>query len=283
MKNYFYLMRLDKPVGFLLLFWPCAWGMAYNLNFHSLNKEWFLYFGLFFSGSILMRSAGCIYNDIVDINIDKKVQRTKDRPLASGKISINNAWTLIIILCLISLVILFQFNNKTIICGFASILLVLFYPFAKRFTYWPQLILGFVFNFGVLLSWLSLNSHFSYGIIFLYISGILWTLGYDTIYALQDVNDDIKIGVKSSAIYLKDKIYIFLYFIYTIQIFFVLLSAFQINGFNNLLTIFVLPYLWIMFQIHKMKLKKNYLKVFQFNNYFGLLILLSLLSLPIYG
>ncbi len=276
-------MRLDKPVGFLLLFWPCAWGMAYNLNFHSLNKEWFLYFGLFFSGSILMRSAGCIYNDIVDINIDKKVQRTKDRPLASGKISINNAWTLIIILCLISLVILFQFNNKTIICGFASILLVLFYPFAKRFTYWPQLILGFVFNFGVLLSWLSLNSHFSYGIIFLYISGILWTLGYDTIYALQDVNDDIKIGVKSSAIYLKDKIYIFLYFIYTIQIFFVLLSAFQINGFNNLLTIFVLPYLWIMFQIHKMKLKKNYLKVFQFNNYFGLLILLSLLSLPIYG
>ena len=276
-------MRLDKPVGFLLLFWPCAWGMAYNLNFHSLNKEWFLYFGLFFSGSILMRSAGCIYNDIVDINIDKKVQRTKDRPLASGKISIKNAWTLIIILCLISLVILFQFNNKTIICGFASILLVLFYPFAKRFTYWPQLILGFVFNFGVLLSWLSLNAHFSYGIIFLYISGILWTLGYDTIYALQDVNDDIKIGVKSSAIYLKDKIYIFLYFIYTIQIFFVLLSAFQINGFNNLLTIFVLPYLWIMFQIHKMKLKKNYLKVFQFNNYFGLLILLSLLSLPIYG
>ena len=276
-------MRLDKPVGFLLLFWPCAWGMAYNLNFHSLNKEWFLYFGLFFSGSILMRSAGCIYNDIVDVNIDKKVQRTKNRPLASGKISINNAWTLIFILCLISLVILFQFNIKTVICGFASILIVLFYPFAKRFTYWPQLILGIVFNFGVLLSWLSLNTHFTFGIIYLYISGILWTLGYDTIYALQDIDDDKKIGVKSSAIYLKDKIYIFLYFTYTVQILFILLSAFQINGFNSLLLIFVLPYLWMLFHIHKMKLKKNYLKVFQFNNYFGLLILLSLLSLPIYS
>jgi len=283
MKDYFYLMRLDKPVGIFLLFWPCTWGMAYNLNFHFLDKEWFLYFVLFFFGSILMRSAGCIYNDIVDVNIDKKVQRTKNRPLASGKISINNAWILIFILCLISLVILFQFNIKTIICGFASILIVLFYPFAKRFTYWPQLILGIVFNFGVLLSWLSLNTHFTFGIIYLYISGILWTLGYDTIYALQDIDDDKKIGVKSSAIYLKDKIYIFLYFTYTVQILFILLSAFQINGFNSLLLIFVLPYLWMLFHIHKMKLKKNYLKVFQFNNYFGLLILLSLLSLPIYS
>ena len=101
MKDYFYLMRLDKPVGIFLLFWPCTWGMAYSLNFHFLDKEWFLYFVLFFFGSILMRSAGCIYNDIVDVNIDKKVQRTKNRPLASGKISINNAWTLIFILCLI--------------------------------------------------------------------------------------------------------------------------------------------------------------------------------------
>ena len=176
MKNYIYLMRLDKPTGFLLLFWPCSWGMAYNLNYLQISYQWFYFLFLFFVGSILMRSAGCIYNDIVDKEIDKKVERTKNRPLASGKVSLRNAWILILTLCFLSLIILFQFNIKTIFFSLSIIFIVLLYPFAKRFTYWPQLILGVVFNFGILLSWLSLNESFITGIILLYLSGIFWTV-----------------------------------------------------------------------------------------------------------
>ena len=283
MKNYIYLMRLNKPTGFLLLFWPCSWGMAYNLNFLPISSQWFYYLFLFFAGSILMRSAGCIYNDIVDKEIDKKVERTKNRPLASGKINLRNAWILILILCFLSLIILFQLNNKTILFGLSVIFIVLLYPFAKRFTYWPQLILGIVFNFGIILSWLSLNENFISGIILLYLSGIMWTVGYDTIYALQDVVDDKKIGVKSLALLLDKKKYKFLYIIYTAQIFLLISSLLLANNFSVILFLLSIPYLLILRKIYLMKNLKNYLEVFQFNNYFGFLILLILLSVSIYN
>ena len=283
MKNYIYLMRLNKPTGFLLLFWPCSWGMAYNLNFLPISSQWFYYLFLFFAGSILMRSAGCIYNDIVDKEIDKKVERTKNRPLASGKINLRNAWILILILCFLSLIILFQLNNKTILFGLSVIFIVLLYPFAKRFTYWPQLILGIVFNFGIILSWLSLNENFISGIILLYLSGIMWTVGYDTIYALQDVVDDKKIGVKSLALLLDKKTYQFLYIIYTAQIFLLISSLLLVNNFSVILFLLSIPYLLILRKIYLMKNLKNYLEVFQFNNYFGFLILLILLSVSIYN
>ena len=283
MKNYIYLMRLNKPTGFLLLFWPCSWGMAYNLNFLPISSQWFYYLFLFFAGSILMRSAGCIYNDIVDKEIDKKVERTKNRPLASGKINLRNAWILILILCFLSLIILFQLNNKTILFGLSVIFIVLLYPFAKRFTYWPQLILGIVFNFGIILSWLSLNENFISGIILLYLSGIMWTVGYDTIYALQDVVDDKKIGVKSLALLLDKKTYKFLYIIYTAQIFLLISSLLLVNNFSVILFLLSIPYLLILRKIYLMKNLKNYLEVFQFNNYFGFLILLILLSVSIYN
>ena len=283
MKNYIYLMRLNKPTGFLLLFWPCSWGMAYNLNFLPISSQWFYYLFLFFAGSILMRSAGCIYNDIVDKEIDKKVERTKNRPLASGKINLRNAWILILILCFLSLIILFQFNNKTILFGLSVIFIVLLYPFAKRFTYWPQLILGIVFNFGIILSWLSLNENFITGIILLYLSGIMWTVGYDTIYALQDVVDDKKIGVKSLALLLDKKTYQFLYIIYTAQIFLLIFSLLLASNFSAILFLLSIPYLLILRKIYLMKNLKNYLEVFQFNNYFGFLILLILLSVRIYN
>ena len=283
MKNYIYLMRLNKPTGFLLLFWPCSWGMAYNLNFLPISSQWFYYLFLFFAGSILMRSAGCIYNDIVDKEIDKKVERTKNRPLASGKINLRNAWILILILCFLSLIILFQFNNKTILFGLSVIFIVLLYPFAKRFTYWPQLILGIVFNFGIILSWLSLNENFITGIILLYLSGIMWTVGYDTIYALQDVVDDKKIGVKSLALLLDKKTYQFLYIIYTAQIFLLISSLLLASNFSAILFLLSIPYLLILRKIYLMKNLKNYLEVFQFNNYFGFLILLILLSVRIYN
>ncbi len=283
MKNYIYLMRLNKPTGFLLLFWPCSWGMAYNLNFLPISYQWFYYLFLFFAGSILMRSAGCIYNDIVDKEIDKKVERTKNRPLATGKINLRNAWILILILCFFSLIILFQFNNKTILFGLSVIFIVLLYPFAKRFTYWPQLILGIVFNFGIILSWLSLNENFISGIILLYLSGIMWTVGYDTIYALQDVVDDKKIGVKSLALLLDKKTYRFLYIIYTAQIFLLISSLLLANNFSVILFLLSIPYLLILRKIYLMKNLKNYLEVFQFNNYFGFLILLIILSVRIYN
>ena len=283
MKNYIYLMRLNKPTGFLLLFWPCSWGMAYNLNFLPISSQWFYYLFLFFAGSILMRSAGCIYNDIVDKEIDKKVERTKNRPLAAGKINLRNAWILILILCFLSLIILFQFNNKTILFGLSVIIIVLLYPFAKRFTYWPQLILGIVFNFGIILSWLSLNENFITGIILLYLSGIMWTVGYDTIYALQDVVDDKKIGVKSLALLLDKKTYQFLYIIYTAQIFLLIFSLLLASNFSAILFLLSIPYLLILRKIYLMKNLKNYLEVFQFNNYFGFLILLILLSVRIYN
>ena len=283
MKNYIYLMRLNKPTGFLLSFWPCSWGMAYNLNFLPISSQWFYFLFLFFAGSILMRSAGCIYNDIVDKEIDKKVERTKNRPLAAGKINLRNAWILILILCFLSLIILFQFNNKTILFGLSVIFIVLLYPFAKRFTYWPQLILGIVFNFGIILSWLSLNENFISGIILLYLSGIMWTVGYDTIYALQDVVDDKKIGVKSLALLLDKKTYQFLYIIYTAQIFLLISSLLLANNFSVILFLLSIPYLLILRKIYLMKNLKNYLEVFQFNNYFGFLILLILLSVRIYN
>ena len=276
-------MRLNKPTGFLLLFWPCSWGMAYNLNFLPISSQWFYYLFLFFAGSILMRSAGCIYNDIVDKEIDKKVERTKNRPLATGKINLRNAWILILILCFLSLIILFQFNNKTILFGLSVIFIVLLYPFAKRFTYWPQLILGIVFNFGIILSWLSLNENFISGIILLYLSGIMWTVGYDTIYALQDVVDDKKIGVKSLALLLDKKTYQFLYIIYTAQIFLLIFSLLLASNFSAILFLLSIPYLLILRKIYLMKNLKNYLEVFQFNNYFGFLILLILLSVRIYN
>ena len=283
MKNYIYLMRLDKPTGFLLLFWPCSWGMAYNLNYLQISYQWFYFLFLFFVGSILMRSAGCIYNDIVDKEIDKKVERTKNRPLASGKVSLRNAWILILTLCFLSLIILFQFNIKTIFFSLSIIFIVLLYPFAKRFTYWPQLILGIVFNFGILLSWLSLNESFITGIILLYLSGIFWTVGYDTIYALQDIVDDKKIGVKSLALLLDKKIYQFLYLIYTVQILLVISSLLLANNFSEILFLLSIPYLLILRKIYLMRNSKNYLEVFQYNNYFGFLILLILLSVGIFN
>jgi 4-hydroxybenzoate polyprenyltransferase len=276
-------MRLDKPTGFLLLFWPCSWGMAYNLNYLQISYQWFYFLFLFFVGSILMRSAGCIYNDIVDKEIDKKVERTKNRPLASGKVSLRNAWILILTLCFLSLIILFQFNIKTIFFSLSIIFIVLLYPFAKRFTYWPQLILGVVFNFGILLSWLSLNESFITGIILLYLSGIFWTVGYDTIYALQDIVDDKKIGVKSLALLLDKKIYQFLYLIYTVQILLVISSLLLANNFSEILFLLSIPYLLILRKIYLMRNSKNYLEVFQYNNYFGFLILLILLSVGIFN
>ncbi len=275
MKDYFLLMRLDKPIGFMLLFWPCAWGFALVSSEKSIDNEWLLYLFLFFIGSILMRSAGCIYNDIIDKKIDQRVSRTKLRPLASNKVTKYQAWIIILFLSLLSLIILFQFNKTAIIFGLSSGFLIILYPFMKRITYWPQLFLGIVFNWGVILSFLVFNEKINLEIIIIYFSAILWTLGYDTIYGLQDIEDDLKIGVKSTAIKFRKNIKQFLTTVYFLSISLIIISNLLIlNTFQIEIILYLLPMSLLIYQIQTIKIKnstKN-LSLFKLNNYYGLSI-----------
>ena len=195
----FELIRVNKPIGFMLLMWPSWFGLA-NLD-QPINEliKWYIYF---FLGSFFMRSAGCIINDLIDIKIDKKIERTSLRPLASGKIKIFESLILLSLLLLISFLILMQFNFRAILLGAASIPIILLYPFLKRFTYWPQLGLGIVFNWGVFIVAIEFFDQIPFEYFFLYLGCVFWTLAYDTIYAYQDREDDIKINIKSTAVLL---------------------------------------------------------------------------------
>ncbi len=279
MKKYAELLRLDKPIGFMLLFWPCAFGFGYSLSVKPIDSQWVINLFLFFIGSVLMRGAGCVYNDIVDRKIDKKVSRTKKRPIAAGKISVETAWFIVFALIFFSLIILIQFNLKSIIFGMLSGFFILIYPFLKRFTFWPQLFLGIVFNWGLLLAWFVNGLDFNHKILLLYLSCILWTLGYDTIYALQDLYDDLKIGIKSTAIKFKKNIKQFLIIVYGLSfalIFYVHWSLLENNRYLTILFLFSL--IILIYQILKADTKKNSkinLSLFKLNNYYGLTIFLT--------
>ena len=277
MKKYFLLMRLDKPIGFMLLFWPCAWGFAIISSERSIDNYWLTYLFLFFLGSILMRSAGCVYNDIIDKKIDQKVSRTQYRQLASDKISTTRAWILAIFLSLVSLIILFQFNIVAIIFGLSSGILIALYPFMKRVTYWPQLFLGIVFNWGVILSYLVFNNKINLEIILIYISAILWTLGYDTIYGLQDIYDDIKIGVKSTSLKFKNNIKEFLSIVYLLSFTLILIvSILIVKEIKFVFIFYLLPLSLLIYQVQSVSIQKSYknLSLFKLNNYYGLSIFL---------
>ena len=185
LKIFINLTRLNKPIGVMLLFWPCSWGLAYAYAVEQNLNQFLYYLFLFFSGSVLMRSAGCIINDIVDKDIDKKVQRTKNRPLARNLIPVKLALLYVAVLCAIAFLILIQFNIFTIILGLFSIQMIFAYPFMKRITYWPQLFLGLTFNWGIVMAWAAMHNSISIEVIILYIAAIFWTLGYDTIYGLS--------------------------------------------------------------------------------------------------
>ena len=152
LTNFIGITRLDKPIGFLLLFWPCSWGLSLGLYFQKDLNTFFYYLFLFFLGSILMRSAGCIVNDIVDEKYDKKVKRTKGRPIASGSLNKTTAWIYVLILCSLAFLVLIQFNFLTICLGMFSMIFAFSYPFMKRYTCWPQLFLGFTFNWGIIMA-----------------------------------------------------------------------------------------------------------------------------------
>ena len=279
MWEYIKLLRLDKPTGIFLLFWPCAWGLAIGSSVIDDSVIFYKYLLLFFLGSFFMRSAGCVYNDIVDRKIDAKVSRTKSRPIAKGTISVTTGWMIILLLIFFSILILIQFNLNSIIFGLSSGLLVTAYPFMKRITYWPQLFLGITFNWGVILAWLVLENKFSLTPLVLYSSAIFWTLGYDTIYGMQDIKDDLKIGVKSTSIKFKKKIKTFLLICYSISTSLLLLSLALLDA-NFIFFIMSMLSSCILFaQVLKYEeenTEKNS-KLFALNNYYGLSIFLTLM------
>jgi 4-hydroxybenzoate polyprenyltransferase len=199
-RPYARLMRLERPIGWWLLLLPCWWGLALGqIGFGGgLPNLWYAL--LFLVGAIIMRGAGCTLNDLADRNFDGKVERTRLRPIPSGQVGVAQAIAFLILLCLAGLVILLQFNSFTVVLGVASLAIVAVYPFMKRITYWPQAVLGLAFNWGALVGWSATHGSLSAAPLLLYAGGICWTLAYDTIYAHQDKDDDILIGVKSTAL-----------------------------------------------------------------------------------
>lgn len=195
-RPYALLARLDRPIGWWLLFWPCAWGVALP---GGAVLRWDLILWLLL-GSIAMRGAGCVYNDIVDRDLDKQVERTRSRPLASGVVSLKGAWMWLGVLCLIGLTVWLQLNLTAKLWALGSLALVAAYPFMKRITWWPQAWLGMVFSWGALVGWLAITSEFSIVMLLLYAGSIFWVIGFDTIYALQDREDDALVGIRSSAL-----------------------------------------------------------------------------------
>jgi len=280
LKLFIDLTRLKKPIGYMLLFWPCAWGLTLGYDFSNNLNNYFFYLLLFFLGSVLMRSAGCIVNDILDKEFDKKVSRTKDRPIASGKTSVKLALVYVLILCFCALLVLLNFNNFTILLALGSMPLAFTYPLMKRFTYWPQLFLGITFNYGLLLGWTSINENLDILTILFYIGAIFWTLGYDTIYGFQDIKDDEIIGLKSTSIKFKKKPIFFLLSCYII-LFSILIALGILENFNIFYHAFtlIIGYHLFLYQLKNVDLDNpmNCLKIFKSNNFLGFLVFVQLL------
>ena len=211
------LIRADRPIGVWLLLWPCWWSVALSARWLGVPPDPILLL-LFAIGAFAMRSAGCVYNDILDRDIDAKVARTQGRPLASGQISVRAAMALIVALCLIGLAVLVQFNLFAIALGFASVGIVLIYPLMKRVTFWPQAFLGLAFSWGALMGWAAMFGSLSLPPVILYAASVAWTIGYDTIYAHQDKEDDAVIGLKSTALRFGKKTAIWLTLFYGVTL-----------------------------------------------------------------
>jgi 4-hydroxybenzoate polyprenyltransferase len=273
-------MSLSKGECSVLLCWPCAWGLTLAYAFSKNLNDYFFYLFLFFLGSLLMRSAGCIVHDISDKEFDKKVSRTKNRPIASNQVSIKLGIFYTLILCLLALLVLINFNNLTILLALGSMPLAFTYPLMKRFTYWPQLFLGITFNYGLILGWTAIQGEINAVAIIFYFGAIFWTLGYDTIYGFQDIKDDEIIGVKSTSIKFKKNPTQFLLICLLIFSTTLLMTGYIMN-FNYL---YFLSLLFVFFHLFFYQLKKfdskdalHCLKLFKTNNHLGFFTYLSLL------
>jgi len=277
------LIRLKKPIGFMLLFWPCLWGLTIAYNFNAELFTYFQYTFFFLAGSIFMRSAGCIINDIYDKNFDKKVERTKNRPIASGKISIKLGLIYVIILCLCAFLILINFNKLTIILALCSIPFAFLNPLMKRITYWPQLFLGLTFNWGIIMGWTSITNSISTEPVILYLAAIFWTLGYDTIYGLQDIHDDEIIGIKSTSIKFKNNVKVFVGTCYSLCGLFILVLGvlMEIDKYLLILSVFFISTLIYQIKFFKIDNPQSCLVAFRMNNLTGVFIFLFIFSFTI--
>jgi len=278
-KLFIELTRIKKPIGYMLLFWPCAWGLSIAYDFNGELTTYIFYMLLFLSGAILMRSAGCIVNDIFDKNFDKKVFRTKNRPIASKKISVKKGIFYSLFLCLLAFIVLIQFNYFTILLALGSMPLAFTYPLMKRYTYWPQLFLGITFNYGLMLGWTAIKGEINLTPLIFYLGAVFWTLGYDTIYGFQDLKDDEIIGLKSTSIKFKQKPNLFL----TICYFMFFLSLITVGILLKLNVIFYFMLIVVVFQLYFLQIRKLNIKsskiclsIFKSNNNIGFLVLLSL-------
>ena len=280
LKLFIDLTRLQKPIGYMLLFWPCAWGLTLAYDFSGNLNNYFFYLILFFLGSVLMRSAGCIVNDILDKEFDSKVFRTKDRPIASGNISVKLAVFYSLILCIFAFLVLLNFNLLTIILALCSMPLAFSYPLMKRITYWPQLFLGITFNYGLILGWTAIYGQINIAPLIFYLGAIFWTLGYDTIYGYQDLKDDEIIGLKSTSIKFKGKAKEFLFICYFLLTFLFLIGGYLMR-FNYLYYFLLLiPIMHLFFyqiKIFNLNNPTSCLKAFKSNNLFGLIIFINIL------
>ena len=279
-KLFIELTRLKKPIGYMLLFWPCAWGLTLAYDFSSNWNGYFFYLILFFLGAVLMRSAGCIVNDILDRKFDAKVFRTKNRPIASGKISVKLAIFYSTILCLLAFLVLINFNLFTIILALGSMPLAFTYPLMKRYTYWPQLFLGITFNYGLILGWTAIKGQIDIIPIIFYLGAIFWTLGYDTIYGFQDIKDDEIIGLKSTSIKFKGNAKRFLFLCYSILLILFFTGGFLIKFKSIYYFLSILPLMHLfLYQIKIFNLADpiSCLKAFKSNNLFGLIIFINIL------
>tara|TARA_A100001015_G_scaffold312335_1_gene417346 strand:+ start:35 stop:895 length:861 start_codon:yes stop_codon:yes gene_type:complete len=281
LKIFINLTRLNRPIGYLLLFWPCSWGLAYAYSLNKDIKLFLYYLVLFFFGAVLMRSAGCIVNDIVDRRLDKKVKRTKNRPLAANLISIKKAFLYVFGLCGLAFCVLIQFNILTVALGLASMSLAFSYPFMKRITYWPQLFLGLTFNWGIIMAWAAISNYLSLDIFIVYLAAIFWTLGYDTIYGAQDIVDDEIIGVKSTSIKFKSMLKKFVLICYLISL--IILFLFFYKKMNSIY--FFIPFsaflITLIYQVYTFNKNnhKSCLNAFKINNYSGFYLFLTFLTL----
>ncbi|PPR39876.1 MAG: 4-hydroxybenzoate octaprenyltransferase [Alphaproteobacteria bacterium MarineAlpha7_Bin1] len=268
------LARLNNPIGIFLLLFPCLLGITIASD--QINLEIFTLFTL---GAITMRSAGCIINDIVDRNLDKKTVRTKDRPLANEQLTLKEAYYFLLFLLIIGLLILIKLNQIVIILGLAIIPLIVLYPYMKRITYFPQLFLGIIFNWGVLMGYASIKNTLDPEIFFLYAACIFWTIGYDTIYAHQDKKTDVKIGIKSTAILFGKKTKLCLCMLYLLMILNLVSTGivFQLTSSFYLITTVI--FLHLMWQIYTLEINdpKNCLSRFKSNRWVGLAMLAAII------
>ncbi len=283
---YAQLARWDRPIGWQLLMWPCFWSAALAANADVAPDGGFslelklAHLFLFFVGAVAMRGAGCTYNDLVDHRIDMEVARTRSRPLPSGRVSRLEAKIFLVAQALVGLLVLLQFNTFTIWLGFSSLLIVAVYPFAKRFTDWPQFFLGLAFSWGALMGWAALFGSLDWPAIWLYLAAILWTIGYDTIYAHQDKEDDALVGVRSTARLFGDYTKLWLSVIYAGAMLFLLLAF--ATGQVGILGYLGLVVVGLMFAWQIIALDTDdpdlCLRLFKFNSRIGAVIFLALVA-----